>query len=94
MFSESRGHCLTGPIAVRSSLPGQWLGITLHQLRPGSWGWTTAAAKDSPVTRRLGLTDLDRATAPALASTAVDLRITPGRQPDLGCARPPADRGD
>ena len=57
MFSEPRGHCLTGPIAVRGAVPGQLLALTLHDLRPGPWGWTVAAAADTPVTRRLGLSD-------------------------------------
>ena len=50
-----RGHCLTGPIAVRGARPGQLLAVHLHALRPDPWGWTVAAASDTPVTRRLGL---------------------------------------
>jgi len=52
-----RGHCLTGPIAVRGARPGQLLAVHLRSLRPDPWGWTVAAAADTPVTRRLGLAD-------------------------------------
>ncbi|HEX5294750.1 MAG TPA: acetamidase/formamidase family protein [Streptosporangiaceae bacterium] len=55
MFPVSRGHCLTGPIAVRGAQPGDMLALRLTGLRPGEWGWTVAAAQDTPVTRRLGL---------------------------------------
>ncbi|MGH3273037.1 MAG: acetamidase/formamidase family protein [Streptosporangiaceae bacterium] len=55
MFPEHRGHCLTGPIAVRGARPGDMLALRLLSLRPGDWGWTVAAALDTPVTRRLGL---------------------------------------
>ena len=55
MFAERRGHCLTGPVAVRGAEPGSMLALHLRDLRPGDWGWTVAAAADTPVTRRLGL---------------------------------------
>jgi acetamidase/formamidase len=55
MFPDARGHCLTGPIAVRGARPGDMLALHLVSLRPGDWGWTVAAARDTPVTRRLGL---------------------------------------
>ena len=57
MHPAGRGHCLTGPIAVRGAEPGQLLALQLHSLRPDDWGWTAAAALDTPVTRRLGLAD-------------------------------------
>jgi len=57
MFPASRGHCLTGPIAVRGAQPGDMLALRLVSLRPDDWGWTVAAALDTPVTRRLGLAD-------------------------------------
>lgn len=57
MFAQSRGHCLTGPIAIRGAVPGDMVSLQLVDLRPGLWGWTVARATDSPVTRRLGLTD-------------------------------------
>jgi acetamidase/formamidase len=57
MFAEWKGHCLTGPIAVRGAMPGDVLAVRFVSLRPDDWGWTTAAARDTPLTRRLGLHD-------------------------------------
>lgn len=57
MHEVSRGHCLTGPIAVRGAVPGQMLALHLRDLRPDGWGWTVSAALDTPITRRLGLVD-------------------------------------
>jgi acetamidase/formamidase len=57
MFNgEFRGHCLTGPIAVRGARPGDTLAVRLESLEPGEWGWTAApGTPDSPVATRLGL---------------------------------------
>ena len=55
MFNERRGHCLTGPIAVRGAVPGDVLAVRFLALRPDNWGYTTAAAGDTPLMRRLGL---------------------------------------
>ena len=52
MFPDRRGHCLTGPIAVRGAQPGQVLAVTLVSVRPGAWGWTAAAAADNDLNRR------------------------------------------
>ena len=57
MFAERKGHCLTGPIEVRGATPGDVLAVRFVSLRPGDWGWTAAAARDTPLTRRLGLHD-------------------------------------
>ena len=57
LFAEPRGHCLTGPIAVSGAEPGQMLALHLRSLRPDAWGWTVAAALDTPVTQRLGVAD-------------------------------------
>jgi acetamidase/formamidase len=57
LFESTRGHCLTGPIAVRGAEPGQMLALHLRSLRPDPWGWTVAGALESPITARLGLTD-------------------------------------
>jgi acetamidase/formamidase len=57
ILPAKRGHCLTGPIAVRGAEPGTVLAVRLAALRPGDWGWTVAAAKDNPLNRRLGLAD-------------------------------------
>ena len=55
MFSDRRGHCLTGPIAVAGARPGDVLAVRFVALRPDSWGYTVAGARDNPLTRRLGL---------------------------------------
>ena len=34
MFSERRGHCLTGPIAVRGAMPGDHLAVRFVSIRP------------------------------------------------------------
>lgn len=53
---EFRGHCLTGPIAVRGAQPGDMLAVRFTALAPDDWGWTVSpAVPDSPVLRRLGL---------------------------------------
>jgi acetamidase/formamidase len=57
MFDQARGHCLTGPIAVRGAEPGTVLAVRLQSLTPGEWGWTSAAVQDNWLTRRLGLAD-------------------------------------
>ncbi|MDI5971942.1 acetamidase/formamidase family protein [Streptomyces sp. SL13] len=55
LLAGRRGHCLVGPIAVRGAAPGMALSVRLESLRPDAWGWTVAAAADSPLNRRLGL---------------------------------------
>ena len=59
MFPERRGHCLTGPIEVRGARVGDLLAVHLVSIRPGSWGWTVAGGRDTPVTRRLDLAEAD-----------------------------------
>ncbi|MDQ1609105.1 MAG: hypothetical protein QOE16_1837 [Microbacteriaceae bacterium] len=61
MFAEKRGHCLTGPIAVRGAVPGDMLALHLTDLRPGGWGWTTSGGLETPVTHRLSVADGDAA---------------------------------
>jgi acetamidase/formamidase len=57
MFTDKRGHCLTGPIAVRGAEPGDVLAVHVKSFQPGDWGWTLAGAKDNALTRRLGVAD-------------------------------------
>ncbi len=57
MFSERRGHCLTGPIDVRGAAPGDVLAVSFVSLRPDDWGWTVAGARDTLLNRHLGLHD-------------------------------------
>jgi acetamidase/formamidase len=95
-----RGHCLTGPIAVRGAEPGTVLAVRLAGLRPGDWGWTVAAAKDNPLNRRLGLADgpptslLWELDADAGTGTN-NLGHTVGLAPFLGViGLPPAEPGE
>ncbi|MET0135025.1 MAG: acetamidase/formamidase family protein [Kibdelosporangium sp.] len=57
MFQDRRGHCLTGPIAVRGAEPGMVLEVYFTSVEPGDWGWTIAGVKDNALTRRLGVAD-------------------------------------
>lgn len=59
LIPDGRGHCLSGPIAVRGAQPGMALAVSLDSLRPDDWGWTVAAARDTPLNRRLGLADAE-----------------------------------
>jgi len=34
-------HPLTGPIYVRGASPGDWLEVSIHEVIPASWGFTT-----------------------------------------------------
>ncbi len=57
LIENRRGHCLTGPIEVRGAEPGMTLSIQLVDLQPADWGFTVAAARATPLNRRLGLAD-------------------------------------
>lgn len=57
LIPASRGHCLTGPIEVRGAQPGGVLAVRLQSMDPGNWGWTVAGARDTPLNRRVGITD-------------------------------------
>jgi acetamidase/formamidase len=57
LIEGRRGHCLTGPIAIRGASPGDVLAVHYGSLRTSDWGWTVAGARDTPLTRRLGLQD-------------------------------------
>lgn len=51
-----RGHCLTGPVAVRGAMPGDMLKVEIVSVRPDSWGWTASpGAPGSRVPELLGL---------------------------------------
>lgn len=99
LIRDARGHCLTGPIAVSGAQPGSLLALRLISLTPDPWGWTAAAARDTPVSRRLGLGegppswllwDID-----AAGGTATDhLGHTVATAPFLGVmGLPPAEPG-
>lgn len=89
MFSrEARGHCLTGPVAVRGARPGDTLAIRLESVEPGDWGWTGSPPRpDSPIATRLGLTrpedrtwllwEIDRAAGTATANGTYTRPLAP-----------------
>ena len=55
-------HIMTGPVAVRGAGPGDMLALRLVSVTPDDWGWTVAPTiPDSPVARRLGLTEAEPA---------------------------------
>ncbi len=81
-----RGHCLTGPIAVRGALPGEVLAVRFMSLRPDTWGYTVAANRDTALTRRLGLHEgppawllwqIDADAGVATSDTGHTVRIAP-----------------
>jgi acetamidase/formamidase len=55
MFSDGRGHCLCGPIAVRGAAPGMALAVRFVDLRPDPWGWTVAGSRDTALNRQLNV---------------------------------------
>ncbi|RRO18400.1 acetamidase [Saccharopolyspora rhizosphaerae] len=60
LFAEPRGHCLTGPIAVRGAKPGMVLAVHFEELVPAEWGWTATAGKDNWLMRRLRVAGAER----------------------------------
>ncbi|MEU7791626.1 acetamidase/formamidase family protein [Amycolatopsis sp. NPDC049159] len=97
MYPERRGHCLTGPIAVRGAEPGMVLGVHFTSIAPGDWGWTTAGVKDTALNRGLGVADGPGTwlTWDITGETATsDLGHTVGVAPFLGVVGvPPAEPG-
>ena len=96
MFSAARGHCLTGPIAVRGARPGMVLAVRFVSLRPDDWGWTVAAASGDRLKQRLGVAegpsswllwdiDSDQGTGTS------DLGLTVALAPFLGVVGMPPD---
>ncbi len=49
------GHALCGPIEIRGAQPGMVLEVRIEDIRPGTWGWTTAGVHQNEVTQRLGV---------------------------------------
>jgi acetamidase/formamidase len=54
MFASRRGHCLTGPIAIRGAAPGQLLAVRFDSLRPDEWGFTVSGGSDTILNRMIG----------------------------------------
>lgn len=96
MISESRGHCLTGPVAVRGARPGQVLAIRFVSLVPDDWGWTVAVATDDRLKQRLGVADGPSAWLlwdldPDKGTGTNDLGFTVPLAPFLGVVGMPPD---
>ncbi|EWM11670.1 acetamidase/formamidase family protein [Kutzneria sp. 744] len=60
LIENARGHCLTGPIAVRGAEPGMMLAVRLESLQPDDWGFTAAASRDNALNRQLGVVPGER----------------------------------
>jgi acetamidase/formamidase len=72
LLADRRGHCLTGPIAVRGAEPGDVLAVRLHALTPDDWGFTVAGGRDTPLNRRLGLDPAGAGGGPAWLLWEID----------------------
>ena len=80
-----RGHALTGPVAVRGARPGTTLVVHVEEVRPGSWGWTSAGGFPSPLNQRLGVAEGPEAVLRwALDAGAGTARDRSGRTPRGG----------
>ncbi|WP_026907403.1 acetamidase/formamidase family protein [Paucisalibacillus globulus] len=51
------GHSLIGPVFIRNAKPGQTLEITINEVVPGNWGWTSAGGFPSYWNQKLGMVD-------------------------------------
>jgi acetamidase/formamidase len=97
LIPERRGHCLTGPIAVRGAEPGMMLAVRLESLQPDDWGFTAAGA-DTPLNRRLNAVSDERvwlhwdiADGKAVSDRGPSVRLAPF----LGViGLPPAESGE
>jgi acetamidase/formamidase len=96
LISESRGHCLTGPIAVTGARAGQVLSVRFVSLRPAGWGWTVAGGRDNWLAKRLGVADAPPAfllwdidADAGLATCDLGFRVATG--PFLGVVGMPPD---
>src|SRR5215467_10677546 len=47
------GHALCGPITIAGARPGMTLVVHIDEVRPGRWGWTSAAGWHTRVNDRL-----------------------------------------
>src|SRR5919202_855545 len=51
------GHPLIGPFVIRGAEPGAVLEVRIDEVRPGSYGFTTAGGWSSALNDRLGLAE-------------------------------------
>jgi acetamidase/formamidase len=67
------GHALCGPVAMRGAQPGMTLEVRINEIRPGSWGWTTAGGRMTETMKKLGV------EAPTLLAWTLDADTMVGR---------------
>lgn len=87
LIPDARGHCLTGPLAVRGARAGDMIAVKLIKLSTGDWGFTVAGGRESPICHRLDvagpsqaswlLWDLDPTTATATETRGFSRAIAP-----------------
>jgi len=53
------GHAMCGPVAIHGARPGMTLGVKIESLRTGTWGYTSAGGWESPLNRRLDVTEAE-----------------------------------
>src|SRR5262245_44686636 len=46
------GHALVGPVAIRGARPGQVLEVSIDEVRPARWGWTSAGGVSTALNER------------------------------------------
>jgi acetamidase/formamidase len=56
------GHALIGPVYVEGARPGQTLAVHIHELKPGSWGWSAAGGFDTWINRHFGYSEYGNRT--------------------------------
>ncbi|SES62342.1 Acetamidase/formamidase [Oceanobacillus limi] len=52
---EHFGHALVGPVYINGAKPGQVLEITINNIVPGTWGWTSAGGFKSYWNEKMAL---------------------------------------
>jgi acetamidase/formamidase len=57
-----KGHCLSGPIAIRGAEPGMTLEVKVDEIRVGPRGWTSSGGWVHRVHQRLGISEGPEAT--------------------------------
>lgn len=57
-----KGHCLSGPIAIRGAEPGMTLEVRIDEVRVGPRGWTSSGGWAHRVHQRLGISEGPEAT--------------------------------
>lgn len=100
MFPDRRGHCLTGPVAVRGAEPGMTLAVSLISLRPASWGWTGAGVRPGHINTGVGIPEgrpayLEWELDPGTLAGVNNHGLATGLAPFLGViGMPPGEPGE